>query len=238
MTCRTAAPYLVDLARGVVAGADRQADLDQHLRECPRCAARLEGERAMSAELRRLALDIKQPPTDPQLERAILAAFDAAWALPRAHASSRSWRPLAAAAVFVLAATLTWTIASRRAPGSNGTPAPNGPAPRSGDVSAGPSAISTPPPPATATVKAVARPPRGNRPIAVPRAARGRSEFVRWPGASALPTFESGQLVRMDLPASVVLSLGLVPTGSQTGVVRADVLVGQDGFARAVRLVP
>jgi hypothetical protein len=42
----------------------------------------------------------------------------------------------------------------------------------------------------------------------------------------------------MDLPASVVLSLGLVPPASQTGVVRADVLVGQDGYARAVRLAP
>ena len=237
MTCRTAAPYLVDLARGVVASADRQADLDRHLRECRRCAARLEGERATSAALRRLALDVEEPPPDPESERAILAAFDAAWAQPRVHAPSRRWRPLAAAAILALAATLAWVIPGRRAPASNGTPAPGASVPRAGEVAARPPAVATPPP-ATANAKTVARPPRNNRPIVAAQASHGASEFVRWPGASALPAFESGQLVRVDLPVSVVLSLGLVPTGSQIGVVRADVLVGQDGFARAVRLAP
>src|SRR5262249_57998817 len=55
-------------------------------------------------------------------------------------------------------------------------------------------------------------------------------EFVPWPGANALGTFESGELVRLDLPASVLPSLGLLPPASQVGVVRADVLIGQDGF--------
>ena len=232
MTCRTAAPYLVDLARG--AGADRQAELDRHLRECPRCAARLEGERAMSAALRRLAQDVDEPPPDLESERAILAAFDTAWALPRAHPSSRRWWPLATAAVVLLAATLAWVIAGRRAPASNGGPAPNVPVPQVAKAPNPAAAVATTSP---AISKATSRPRRNNRPI-VPLASRARSEFVRWPGASALPAFESGQLVRMDLPAGVVLSLGLVPTGSQTGVIRADVLVGQDGFARAVRLVP
>lgn len=63
-------------------------------------------------------------------------------------------------------------------------------------------------------------------------------EFVPWPGATALPAFESGQLVRTELPASVLPLLGIsqadVPAG---GRVTADVLYAQDGLARAVRLV-
>jgi hypothetical protein len=43
--------------------------------------------------------------------------------------------------------------------------------------------------------------------------------------------------MRMALPASMVVSLGLRPVPDST-VVQADVLVGQDGYARAVRLVP
>lgn len=62
------------------------------------------------------------------------------------------------------------------------------------------------------------------------------AEFVRWPGAAALPTFESGQLVRMELPASVLPLLGLSAAPDVNGKVQADVLVGQDGYARAVRL--
>lgn len=62
-------------------------------------------------------------------------------------------------------------------------------------------------------------------------------EFVPWPGAATLPAFESGQLVRTELPASVLSMLGIVPARDITGdSVAADVLVGQDGLARAVRL--
>jgi hypothetical protein len=50
------------------------------------------------------------------------------------------------------------------------------------------------------------------------------TEFVAWPGAAAWPPFESGELIRVEL-------------AFENGVVEADVLVGQDGFARAVRLV-
>jgi hypothetical protein len=63
------------------------------------------------------------------------------------------------------------------------------------------------------------------------------NEFVMWPGAAALPPLESGQLVRVELPASALPSLGLFPPASADIVVRADVVVGQDGLARAVRLV-
>jgi hypothetical protein len=63
------------------------------------------------------------------------------------------------------------------------------------------------------------------------------SEFVPWPGAASLPAFESGQLVRTELPASALPLLGLVPAGTVTdNKVLADVLIGQDGLARAVRL--
>jgi hypothetical protein len=65
------------------------------------------------------------------------------------------------------------------------------------------------------------------------------SEFHPWPGAETLPAFESGQLVRMELPASVLPLLGIVPAMAiTTETVEADVLVGQDGLARAVRFAP
>jgi anti-sigma factor RsiW len=55
-------------------------------------------------------------------------------------------------------------------------------------------------------------------------AADAHTAFVVLPGASALPRFESGQVIRVEIP-------------SPEGVITADVLVGQDGLARAVRLV-
>ena len=61
--------------------------------------------------------------------------------------------------------------------------------------------------------------------------------FLPWPGAEAWPPFESGSLVRVDLPVSELLALGLPVPQSTVSVVQADIVVGQDGFARAVRFV-
>jgi hypothetical protein len=72
---------------------------------------------------------------------------------------------------------------------------------------------------------------RGVRPEASP------GDFVIVPGAAALPPLESGSLVRMDVPVSLLPSLGLTPPSTTAAKVKADLIVGQDGLTRAVRLV-
>ena len=71
-------------------------------------------------------------------------------------------------------------------------------------------------------------------PVAQPELA---GEFIPWPGASALPPLESGELVRMQLTVTMLPSLGVAPPASHVTAVTADVVVGQDGLARAVRFV-
>lgn len=64
------------------------------------------------------------------------------------------------------------------------------------------------------------------------------NEFVMVPGAATLPAMESGSLVRMNVPVAELSALGLTPPPSnRTTSVRADLIVGQDGLPRAVRLV-
>ena len=55
-------------------------------------------------------------------------------------------------------------------------------------------------------------------------AANAETGFVVLPGAQALPRLESGEVIRVELP-------------SADGAIQADVLIGQDGLARAVRFV-
>jgi hypothetical protein len=62
------------------------------------------------------------------------------------------------------------------------------------------------------------------------------SGFVLWPGAAALPPFESGELVRTELPVAVLPALGLPTPPTTRETVTADLLVAQDGLVRAVRL--
>jgi hypothetical protein len=88
-------------------------------------------------------------------------------------------------------------------------------------------------------------PPNGSRvaPEPLPSSSRGvqfvplPGEFVIVPGAAALPDMESGSLVRVELPVSMLPSLGMTPRGAHRETVKADVIVGQDGLTRAVRLV-
>jgi hypothetical protein len=63
-----------------------------------------------------------------------------------------------------------------------------------------------------------------------------KTAFVVLPGAAALPRLESGRVIRIEIPESELRSVGLWPA-VQGGAIQADVLVGQDGLARAVRLV-
>jgi hypothetical protein len=72
------------------------------------------------------------------------------------------------------------------------------------------------------------------------RAARGTkpSEFVELPWTAGLPAFESGEIVRMELPVASLPAYGIdISPGTGNSPVQADILIGQDGFARAIRLV-
>ncbi|HEX6464848.1 MAG TPA: hypothetical protein VFZ98_10355 [Vicinamibacterales bacterium] len=63
------------------------------------------------------------------------------------------------------------------------------------------------------------------------------TDFIVVPGAANLPPMESGSLVRIDLPVSVLPSLGVTPPATGRATVKADLVIGQDGLTRAVRLV-
>ena len=198
-------------------------------------------ERALLAGLRRLAAETKAPPIDASQEQRLLAAFDAHWSPRLARTRARSGQALRrssgqAAAVLGLlaaAATLLWMVSPRDRRAHPQTAAPAAPV------------AATIPPPAVAAPHQLTPPAAKSarvRKPQTPRAATADTTFVMWPGASDLPRFESGQLMRVELPASVAASLGLRPQrvlndAGAGSFVQTDVLVGQDGYARAVRLV-
>jgi hypothetical protein len=64
------------------------------------------------------------------------------------------------------------------------------------------------------------------------------TEFISLIAAEGLPPVESGQVIRINLPWTSLASFGLpiVPERA-TERVKADVLMGEDGLARAIRFV-
>lgn len=158
--------------------------------------------------LRRLARTIEVPPVDAAREAALLRAFDR-------RAASAEPRPAAhrlagvwwLSSLSVAVALAVAAVIPLGTSGRRATPPP-------GDRSAAHGAVSG----GVRTLPAV-------------------GDFIALPGASMLPPLESGELVRMDLPVSVLPSLGVAPPAGHAGSVKADVVVGQDGLPRAVRFV-
>lgn len=81
---------------------------------------------------------------------------------------------------------------------------------------------------------------RGSRP-ALADAGRSQevaTEFIPLVQAEPYAQAEEGHLVRVELPRSALVSFGLpVNVEAPGGRVKADVLMGQDGIARAIRFV-
>jgi len=64
------------------------------------------------------------------------------------------------------------------------------------------------------------------------------SDFMPLPGADGLAPLESAMIVRVEMPVSSLRLMGvLINDGQAGGEVQADLLLGQDGLARGVRLV-
>lgn len=168
------------------------------------------GDLDLALALRRLADTADVPPIDPRREAALMAAFDAA--LAERTTPRRERLPYWGMAGLATAATLL--IAVVLGPVRTG---------RHGTPTGGDQATHRPLPSSSLRgVQIEPQPP---------------NEFVMVPGAAALPPMESGSLVRMDVPVSMLPSLGVTPPANPGTQVRADVIVGQDGLARAVRLV-
>ncbi len=241
MTCLECRDLMLEVARRRAAPFVDRSVL-AHVSECAGCRERLEHERALTAALGEMAREAAGSSASPEVERRLIAAFaaQAGEAGDSTHSSQRlvlRWLPAAAALLLAAGATAWWGLRS-------GPVAPPTPL-----VAQAPPART---PPAMPSVSATAAAPRSERDLTrrppattrqaarVPKAAPGPIEavgFVPIPSAAGLPAFESGEIVRLGIPVTALPNYGVdIPAGGSASV-QADLLVGQDGQARAIRLV-
>jgi hypothetical protein len=235
MICHTLREELTDVARGRDAGPGTVAAVESHIEHCASCRGRFMRERRLSEGLRALAESTSDMTAPGALEAQLLEAFASRHADPAARstvAAQSQWLRAAAAIVVAAGLLAAWLIVSRTR--SHEAPATA----TSSPTTSSPALEQARPQPPQAASSAGSAIPRPRTPQPRPSRIVRPEGFVALPSAAGLPAFESGEIVRVELPIASLPLYGIEIVPDTRGApVEADFLVAQDGRARAIRLV-
>jgi len=248
MNCQEFERTIIDLGCDHLMEAPAPARAMAHAESCARCAARLDRELRMTAGLQAVAVEEAAINAPEGVRSTLRAAFDEQRAvaaspagLPR-FARHKPLLGIAAAAMLLLSTVTTalW-LREQRAKVDNAPadvtrrPTPQSPPGKS------PEALSDPQRESGTHSSTVARSAvtRGQR--RTPRVKEGADnagEFFPLTFVAKSGSTEFVQTVRIEISRSMLLSMGLpVNIDRGEGPIKADIIIGEDGVARAVRII-
>jgi hypothetical protein len=231
VSCREFERPLMDRARNRPMDAAVRAALAAHLEVCPGCGKALERQIRLSAAMEVLAESLAESTAavsaPASVEAAILVELNAVHGRAR-----RRWVYAGMGAALAASLAMVWWLGSARAPKQIEAHA----------VTALPAAVVRASEAVPVETAAVAGPvkaaPKRRMMSAAKPAVKPQVPFIAIPYTLPLDPRERVDVVRVDMPVAALIAAGLpVGMADPTGQVRTDVLVGQDGRARAVRLV-
>lgn len=266
MTCQNFEAIVTDLVRQQIMEANIREQALAHSGECAACALKLEEEHMLTFGLGALATEMKSVQAPYRVEEQLRAAFRSRRFSHHVSSSTKRWGYLATAAAAVL--LIVFGIVAMRlglqSPSHNGpqanesvkteTPREETPrqevAPVAGDsaVVPMPKQITLPSRPgrnASGHRAATSSSKRNDRSLAAREAkttndtqSEVATQFMPLGYVSPLNLQDGGLVVRVELPRSAMVNLGLPVNMDRYGErVKADVLMGSDGLARAIRFV-
>ncbi|HCX30669.1 MAG TPA: hypothetical protein DHU55_13025 [Blastocatellia bacterium] len=265
MNCQNFEDVVNDLARDQIMEVDARARIIEHSVKCPACAQRLEGERLLAVDLRALAAEMKSLEAPEPVEKQLRAAFRSGGLQQRSSSNNRLGYVTAAAAAVVL--IMFGIVAIRLRPMSSPPPEKLLVKPEQIAIDTRPTvppaslarpgvALSWKP----KIVRAGNFRQTNRRSFATHYSNRERNstlaaasaataitdsqrrevatDFMPLGYISSMNLQDGAQLVRVELPRSAMVSFGLPVNMDRYGErVKADVLVGADGLARAIRFI-
>jgi hypothetical protein len=253
MNCRDFEKLVLALARvSLLDAATREQSLG-HTEGCKRCATRLAEERALLADVRAVIAELAAEEPPARVDAALLAAFRAQRAttasptvipIPSRTRQWSSWKLAAVAAGILILLSLiaifwrsTGLLGDQQEkqadlPTPANTPGPRTMTPKQAGPPVGRDQVTAQQP--EKRRKRVHRRSSRDDPVEVEVV----TQFFPLREGEDLTALESLQLVRVELPGSALSEVGL-PVNIETAneLVEADVLLGQDGMARAIRFV-
>lgn len=252
MNCQKFEQVVGDLVRGRMMEADVRAGALAHSEECGVCSVRLRAEETLTRGLQLLTADMETLSAPPEMELRLREAFrqrQAAVPLATSWARPRYWWA-AVAAVLLIAMTVAamwWrSVMPEEKIAKEETP-------RQVEAPRGPSEVA---PPKDVEYRAVNKPPK--RQLETPRRIQRNTtprrapetqlanhvtneiatDFMPLGDLSLVSLQDGGQIVRVKVRRSTLVRFGLpVNMDRYNENVKADVLVGSDGLAHAIRFV-
>jgi hypothetical protein len=259
MKCDGFEAVINDLAKSLIMDAAVRDEALSHSASCRRCAMRLADERELTAGLKALAVG-SAAEAPARIEASLLAAFrEQSGALPVSIESRRGnnrWLYVAAGIAAVVAIVMLISLTISRTGVSNQGQKPeqarvNPIAPdqhQQANLKPGELPIAVDPKPVVhvaSTIGAVSR--RVRKPVESKREAdpAADSNVEAEITTDFFPLInrgtgqlDSGQIVRVELPRSALMAFGLPMNMDRAEErIKADVVVGNDGLARAIRFV-
>ena len=262
MNCQKFDGVVPDLARGQIMEAEVRRDALAHSSECNICSSRLRNEEALTRSLSALAVEMSSVDVPPSVEARLLQAFrqpNVVVPMPVRRSYGRYWLTAIAAMLLVVLGVLAFRLSDKlpdspryagvkppKVTGSNAVVQPvKAPEPVRFETSQDSGPV---------TVRNKPKPPKKRssiNPIALQAsAARSRPNAVQSNHAEIATEFmplgylnprslqDGGQIVRVEVPRTTLASFGL-PVNMERfeEKVKADILFGVDGRARAIRFV-
>ena len=252
MNCQAFERVIIQLASNWMMDANWRRDAQTHASACARCATRLEQERTLNARLAAVAAAESQIKAPDYIRQSLRAAFDAGLApvsMPAAafRAPNNQWWGWAtAAAVLLLTVTAVlwrgvkssgWDVNADQTPGASATPTPR-PAEKQPEIKRQENVA----PMARNDLASATAPKR--RVISRQREVNpavefddDATEFFPLTLVAQTEAAEAEQIVRVEVPRSTLLMWGLPVNAERAGeMVQADVVIGEGGVARAIRI--
>ncbi|HKW99037.1 MAG TPA: hypothetical protein VJN43_14955 [Bryobacteraceae bacterium] len=232
MNCTEFESSVLEIARESLSDARRHAEAQAHTQTCPRCARRLAAERVLTAAFGRVIAEDSRLSAPPVVEKILLGAL-------RERKSVRSERRRAwltrglvgAAAILLVVVLATW-----QRPQTRPATGVSSKMPATAPVRVTAPVYREEEKPPVRVLHARTRKPARPASHEAPRRAEFMTDFI--PVVYDPTPIQRGQVVRVRLPHAALLAFGL-PVNEQHAEesIQADVLLGDDGLARAVRFV-
>jgi hypothetical protein len=258
MSCQELETTINELARGQMTDATSRDKALSHAASCARCAMQLEDQRTLSTGLRRFAAVTAEEQAPSRIEASLVAAFreQHAGLLPAVAslslAGTRRWIYVGAGVAAAVATIMLLSLSVSRTrempqrtpqasqnPGLSNPPAPDQPAvqpPASDRIQRKPATNFARQ--ANSGTKALDRGRRGANDTDQATETEIATDFFPLMNRESLTQLDGGQVVRVELPRSALMSFGLPMNMDRANErIKADVVVGNDGLARAIRFV-